>query len=193
MAEPKTSESPRPFRDHWVLLGIVGVAMIAAAVMENRHDSIRAMELWGWRDRGVHFQWSWTVDSDPVLYGTCVKTERWLDDRGEVGRWLSTNIERVRRRFRSNFSRMDTVNLHDNGLRLLTEDEDFAVATGAVALGRARGADTLTFFAVDYDHAFNTDRDDLRYPELNILTERTDLVGRRARELVQLAGHMKFD
>lgn len=187
-----STSSAKPFRDPWILIGIVAFTAVTAGVMEYRHQQVRELESFGGKHRGVYFTWSWSVDTDPMFYGTCVEIEGWLYNRSELGWHISRNIERIRRRFRSNFSPIDTFFVHDNGLRLFSEDEDFDVLRSALDLARSRGADELQFFGVDYDIPTEANRDDLRYPKLTILTARSDLIGQRTRAMLERAGDMKI-
>ncbi|MBI1375324.1 MAG: hypothetical protein GC159_21615 [Phycisphaera sp.] len=174
-------------RRRWIVLAVVGLVACAAlgagVVIETRHRRVRQIEMLYDRHAGIYVNWRWSVDSDPGVYGRCVDLEYGLYDWGDrhpglgdsVAMFLSRNIERCRRRLRSNLSPINEATTLGYTDDFFMDDAGFAVMMDAIRLTHERGCDTFRVFVYD-DEKLSAARADA-----------DSLVARRMREAETLA------
>lgn len=159
---------------------------LAVGLMEYRHQRIRQIESTTGH-YGIYFDWSWTQDSDPTFYGQCVDLEWWLWNQGELGRFTARNLERIRRRLRTNFSPIQSAWIYDQNAIYLSNEHEFELAIRAMHLAHSRGVTEITW--EDYGWA----RHSSEPLPLESKAERDDDIGKRAQDILELADRLDIE
>lgn len=184
LSEPKsTSRSPKWFIRFWyrrsfatrvAALCVVVLMPLFIGIMEYRHSAVRDIESY----RITSFGWSWNAN-ESKFYDHCVELEYELWGYGEIGYWAGINIERIRRRLRSNFSSIDYVDIDTWYIQHIFEsDEMYSYLVRSIHLGANRGALAL----IVNDTA-----------QFHLCTKMDGEVGERSRAVLELANRYELE